>query len=325
MAAAPVVRLPGGGRVELAADASLAPGTTAFQTEFDWKFDSASNPESRCGPGPGARLGTRQAEVREEAASLAGRLSEEPRQLAARAWSNAALDSQQRPYPAEERPMFRTRSVLVVLCLGSRLMLPANATAQDQAGVGASSTDTLSKAQASGLVPGPFEYRFPSGRERFKDWALNAFGPSAVAGSMTSAAWGQWVSDEPQEWLRDGKGYAKRFGVASATTAITESSLSLLSAAMRQDQRYYRCPCAGLGPRLAHSLKMTFMARRPDGSAELSVAKTVSPFIGPLVTRTTLYPDRYDYRDGVLSGAYAVLMNGGWNLAREFVLKAPRW
>jgi hypothetical protein len=221
--------------------------------------------------------------------------------------------------------MLHTRSVLLVLGLGGCLILPAAATAQDQASVETSSRDSLPEAQSSGPAPRSLEYRFPSGREQLKDWALNAFGPSAVAGSVVSSAWGQWATDEPPEWPGDGEGYVKRFGVASATTAITETSLSLLSAAMRQDQRYYRCPCTGLGPRLAHSLKMTFMARRPDGSAVFSVAKTVSPFAGPLVTRTTLYPDRYDYRDGVLSGAYAVLMNAGWNLAREFVLKAPRW
>ena len=221
--------------------------------------------------------------------------------------------------------MLRTRAVLVVLCLGSCLILPADATAQNQASVGTSSPDSLPGAQASGLAPRSFEYRFPSGREQLKAWALDAFGPSAVAGSVTSAVWGQWVIDEPPEWSGGGEGFAKRFGAASATTAITETSLSLLSAASGQDARYYRCPCTGLGPRLAHSIKMTFMARRPDGSAVFSVAKTVSPFVGPLVTRTTIYPDRYTYGDGALSGTYAVLMNAGWNLAREFVLKAPRW
>jgi hypothetical protein len=169
------------------------------------------------------------------------------------------------------------------------------------------------------------EYRFPSGRERLKDWAVSAFGPFAVAGSAATAAWGQWVSNEPPEWPGDGNGFAKRFGVASATTAITETSFSLLSAATHQDARYYRCPCTGRGPRLVHALKMTFMARRPDGTAVFSVAKTVSPFVGPLMTRTTLYPDRYTYGDGALSGVYALLMNAGWNLAHEFVLKAARW
>jgi hypothetical protein len=70
---------------------------------------------------------------------------------------------------------------------------------------------------------------------------------------------------------------------------------------------------------------MTFMARRPDGGATFSVAKTAAPFVGPLVTRTTIYPERYTCGDGALSGAYAVLMNAGWNLAREFILKAPGW
>ena len=221
--------------------------------------------------------------------------------------------------------MPRTRTVLMALCLGSRLMLPADTAAQDQAGVGPSSPDSLPEAQASGLAPESLEYRFPPGRERFRDWAVNAFGPSAIAGSATSAAWGQWVDDEPPEWPDDGRGFAQRFGAASLTTAITETSLSLLSAASRQDARYYRCPCTGLGPRLAHAIKVTFMARRPDGSAAFSLAKTASPFVGPLVTRSTIYPERYTYGDGALSGAYAVLMNAGWNLAREFILKAPGW
>jgi hypothetical protein len=221
--------------------------------------------------------------------------------------------------------MLRTRVVIVALCLGGLLVLPADATAQDRAGVAVPSPDTLPVALASGRAPGSLAYRFPSGRDQLKAWALNAFGPSAIAGSATSAAWGQWVDDEPPEWADDGRGFAQRFGAASLTTAITETSFSLLSAAMRQDARYYRCPCSGLGPRLTHALKLTFMARRPDGSAVFSVAKTASPFVGPLVTRTTIYPERYTCADGALSGAYALLMNAGWNLAREFVLKAPRW
>ncbi len=221
--------------------------------------------------------------------------------------------------------MIHTRAMLVVLSLGSCLMLPANAIAWNEVSVGPSSPDSLPQTQASRLAPETRGYRFPSGREQLKDWALNAFGPSAVAGSVASSAWGQWVTNEPAEWPGGGRGFAQRLGAASATTAITETSFSLLSAATRQDARYYRCPCTGLGPRLAHSIKMTFVARRPDGSAVFSVAKTASPFVGPLVTRTTLYPERYGYGDGALSGAYAVLMNAGWNLAREFVLKAPGW
>jgi hypothetical protein len=37
--------------------------------------------------------------------------------------------------------------------------------------------------------PESTEYRFPTPRERLKDWTLNTFGPTAPAGSATSAAW----------------------------------------------------------------------------------------------------------------------------------------
>jgi hypothetical protein len=168
-------------------------------------------------------------------------------------------------------------------------------------------------------------YRPPTANQRWRDGAWNAAGPTAIGGSLVSAAWGQWVTDEPPEWDADGRGFARRFGVASATTAITETSLAALSAAMRQDARYHRCARRGVLPRVGHALRMTFMARRADGRAVFSVARTTSPFIGPLVTRATLYPARDAVADGLESGAYAVLMNAGWNLAREFVLAAPAW
>ncbi len=173
-------------------------------------------------------------------------------------------------------------------------------------------------------VPVPREFRFPTPRDRVRDWALNAFGPSAIAGDVGSAAWGQWGSGEPEEWPDDRTGFGRRLGAAAATTAITETSFSLMSAALRQDYRYYRCASPRLGRRIAYAVEMTFVARKPDGRAELSLAKTFGPFVGPLVTRTTLYPERYTWADGALSGAFAVLMNAGWNLAREFVLPAPR-
>lgn len=175
------------------------------------------------------------------------------------------------------------------------------------------------RALAPGGGPG-----WPSPRDRVIDWAWNAAGPPALAGSATTAAWGQWATGEPREWAIDGGGYARRFGAASATTAITETSLAALGAALHEDTRYVRCPRAGLGPRVAYALRMTILSRRRDGSVAFSVAKAASPFTGPLVTRTTLYPERYGVADGALSGAFALAMNAGWNLAYEFVLPARR-
>jgi hypothetical protein len=204
---------------------------------------------------------------------------------------------------------------LLATCLPPRARA-AGPPAPDSAAVPVPAASAMSSAGA---------YHLPTGRQRLVDWANNALGPFAVAGDLTSAGWEQWVADEPPEWSGDGRGFARRLGAAAATTALTETSFSLISALAGEDAHYYRCKRAGFGPRLAHALKMTLCARRADGSEAFSLVKTASPFVGPMVTRTTLYPDRYGAGDGALSGAYALLMNAGWNVAYEFVLKPKRW
>lgn len=237
----------------------------------------------------------------------------------------------------------RARTAILLLSLACCAPRQAVARAADAdslaSGAGA---DSLAVADSSAIAPPadsagvrdslagslrstPGTYRFPTGAERVRSWAWDGFGPTAIGGDLVSAGWGQWVSGEPPEWRKDGQGFAKRFGFAAATTAITETSFAVLSAAFREDARYYRCPCTGLVPRATHALRMTLFGRRRDGDAAFSVSKTASPFVGPLVSQSMLYPDRYTVGDAMLSGAYAVLMNAGWNLAREFVLKAPAW
>jgi hypothetical protein len=168
-------------------------------------------------------------------------------------------------------------------------------------------------------------YTFPSARDQFRVWAFNALGPAAIAGNIVGASWRQWVTDEPAEWETDKRGFAQRFGTGSLTTFTSETSLSLVSAAMRQDAGYYRSPRTGFKPRLVHAVAMTFVARDRDGNAVFSPGKTFTPFVGPVVTMTTLYPERYSYADGLVSGAYGLLINAAWNAAREFVVGAPVW
>lgn len=184
---------------------------------------------------------------------------------------------------------------------------------------GAGAADTL------GVAAAPIGYEFPTPREQFRDWALNAAGPAAIAGNLVGASWRTWVTEEPVEWGDSGRDFWKRFGTGSLTTAIGETSLSLASALMRQDPNYYRSPRSGFGPRLRHALKMTFMARDPDGRAVFSPAKTLSPFVGPVVVHTTLYPGEHQVVDGLVSGLYGLGINAAWNAGREFVVGAKTW
>jgi len=188
-----------------------------------------------------------------------------------------------------------------------------------------SGESTLESESPPGVPADSAAYVFPSARRQFTTWAWNTVGPSAIGGNLVGASWRHWVTDEPPEWGGDGEGFARRFGAGCLTTAIGETALSLGSAAMRQDPGYYRSPRARAWPRLRHAVAMTFMARAPNGDAVFSPAKTLSPFAGPLVTRTTIYPDRYDYASALTSGAYGLLITAGWNALREFIVPTPAW
>jgi hypothetical protein len=170
-------------------------------------------------------------------------------------------------------------------------------------------------------------YVFPSGSKMAKNWLIGMFGPRALFGSAFGATWGTWVLNSPEEWGKGGEGWSKRFGNSLADNAVNTTTLYAVSAAMRQDPIYYKCPCTGFGPRLGHVIKMTFMSRNQSGHMVFSPGKTFSPFVGPMVTRNTIYPDKYDSRDAAISGAWNVSINAGWNFAREFFpfMRAPQW
>jgi hypothetical protein len=173
--------------------------------------------------------------------------------------------------------------------------------------------------------PAPGTYVFPSGKERAAYWLKRSMGPTAFVAAATGASWGTWVTEEPPEWGNRGEGFGRRVGNSLATTAINQTSLALISEVTRQDSAYYRCACSGFGARLKHVAKMTFMGRNRKGEAVFSPGKMISPFIGPMVTRNTLYPDRYGPGDAAVSGVYGIGAFAAWNFVYEFILPAKRW
>jgi hypothetical protein len=61
------------------------------------------------------------------------------------------------------------------------------------------------------------------------------------------------------------------------------------------------------------------MSPNRSGSLSFSPAKLFSPWAGPLVTRNTIYPDRFDSGDAATSGTYYLAGRLGWNIIREFI------
>jgi hypothetical protein len=180
--------------------------------------------------------------------------------------------------------------------------------------------------QPCGTSSGPAAagtYVFPTSGEMNRYWMKNTLGPKAWVGAAFTASWKQWVSDSPSEWSKDFTGWSQRFGVSLLDNGINTTTLVWVSRAMNQDPRYRRCDCTGFWPRTRHAIVLSVMAYNRNGDLVFSPAKVGSPFTGPMVTRPTLYPDRFGISNAFTGGGGAYYLAGsvGWNWVREFILK----
>jgi hypothetical protein len=110
------------------------------------------------------------------------------------------------------------------------------------------------------------------------------------------------------------------FGIALATTTTRYA----LAEAFREDTLYYRCDCKGVFRRMEHALVSTVTARRgADGHRRLSFPAIVAPYAGTMTAVYGWYPGRYDAKDGLRMGNYALLAFAVGNIAREFIYGGP--
>jgi hypothetical protein len=163
----------------------------------------------------------------------------------------------------------------------------------------------------------------PTEAQKFHDFAWNALGPVALAGSSFAAAINQ-ASDFPHQWGLGASGYSARVASNVGISLISATAQYSLAEAFHEDTAYYRCACVGFFPRFWHAAVSAVAARRgDDGHTSISVALTVSPFIGPMTAANTWIPSRDGSILGVRMGAYNLLGQFGQNEALEFFYGGP--
>lgn len=180
----------------------------------------------------------------------------------------------------------------------------------------ASDTQDAVQSSVSGQTdPG---YEFPDRSERFKRYLKNAFGPKAYIGPAVGAAF-QTIGENPPEWEKNGKGFARRFASNVAENVIEESVIYAGSELLKQDPKYYKCECKDVGKRAWHALKSGFTARDKRGRTVFAPQKVAAPFVSNVTSSTVWYPDRFSAKDGIRQGGYSLLFSAGFNLVREFI------
>jgi hypothetical protein len=163
----------------------------------------------------------------------------------------------------------------------------------------------------------------PTEEQKFHDFAWNALGPVAFAGSAFAAAIDQGF-DFPHQWGKGEGAYSERVASNMGISLITATVQYSLAEAFHEDTAYYRCTCVGFFARFWHAAVSTVAARRgDDGDTSFSIALTASPFIGPMTAANTWIPSRDGAILGFRMGGNNLLGQFGQNEALEFLYGGP--
>jgi hypothetical protein len=166
-------------------------------------------------------------------------------------------------------------------------------------------------------------YTRPTQRTKLRNYVFDAFGPYPIAGAAFAAGIGQ-AYNTPPEWKQGTEGFGKRIGSAFGIAAVSTTTRYGLAQAFKEDTLYYGCECKGVFPRLRHAVISTLTARRgDDGHRVFSFPALIAPYAGSMTAVYAWYPGRYNGKDALRMGNYAVLGYVGGNIALEFFYSGP--
>jgi hypothetical protein len=214
----------------------------------------------------------------------------------------------------------RIKAHALSLCVVAILFVASPARAQKPAGVTSPGTSTPAESQASNTssLPTAAAYSRPTGAQKWSNFAHEAIGPYTLLKTLAVAGVLQ-AQNSPPDWGQGASGFGDRVGSEYGRFLAETGSKYVIAAALRQDTKYYRCECSGIGHRVRHAVISTFSARAgDDGHRIFSPAPIVAPYIGGF-TQLAWYPSRFSYKDGFRFGNYGLLYDVGANLAREFI------
>jgi hypothetical protein len=169
----------------------------------------------------------------------------------------------------------------------------------------------------------PALYVRPTEAQKFDNFAWNALGPVAFAGSSVAAAIDQGFTF-PHAWGQGADAYGARVASNLGISLITATAQYSLAEAFHEDTNYYRCTCAGFFPRFLHAAVSSVTARRgEDGHRVFSIAVAGSPFVGPMAAANSWIPSKDGPSLGFRMGYHNLMGQFGQDEALEFLYGGP--
>ena len=166
-------------------------------------------------------------------------------------------------------------------------------------------------------------YTRPTQQTKLRNYTFDAFGPYPIVGAAFAAGMSQ-AYNTPPEWKQGAAGFGRRIGSDFGIAVVSTTARYGLAQALKEDTLYYRCECKGVLPRLRHAIVSTLTARRgDDGHRVVSFPALIAPYAGAMTAVYAWYPGRYNGKDALRMGNYAMLGYVGGSIALEFLYSGP--
>jgi len=211
----------------------------------------------------------------------------------------------------------KPRGTMLLLLIVLVLSLLANAQSLTDSG------DSLGTIASTAPARLDLMYTRPTQQTKLRNYTFDAFGPYPIVGAAFAAGMSQ-AYNTPPEWKQGAAGFGRRIGSDFGIAVVSTTARYGLAQAFKEDTLYYRCECKGVLPQLRHAIISTLTARRgDDGHRVFSFPALIAPYAGAMTAVYAWYPGRYNGKDALRMGNYAMLGYVGGNIALEFLYSGP--
>jgi len=118
-------------------------------------------------------------------------------------------------------------------------------------------------------------YHSVTPRQRLRWFLTNTIGPAHLAGGVFTSAFGTAL-DRPKEYGPTWPGFGERYGMRLTGIVTGNAMEASVGALWGEDPRYFRVPDEPFKARVQHVVRLTFLARRPEGDFEPAYARFIA-------------------------------------------------
>jgi hypothetical protein len=202
------------------------------------------------------------------------------------------------------------RATALTLCLSASAVGAQSAPATTPDAVASNAAGYLPLTSSPGYLP-------LTSDERWSAYLHSIVGPLAFVEPAIGAGLGT-LGGLPKFWQKTPGGFGERFGTSLAAHAADESIKASLSAALHEDNTYYRCSCRNVFGRIGHALFRSVIATNDNGRPVPAFGEIAGAYAGGFTT-WGFYQHDYDINGALRLGTDALGMHALTNVAREFI------